>query len=339
MADTKIQIAEVGYYPDHPQGPYRLIQENLDEMIESFTQDVVIDFDHATEYAFLNPGTAKAAGWIKSVSSEDGKLWANVEWNPSGASAIDEREYRYLSPVIDFDQMDWETGYLTGCNLRSVALTNTPAMEGMKPLFNSATLGVYAGVSAQTILNSRGATANAGQSNPSTKTPAKRTQNSMSNERAGFWNRFTKTAKLNTAVADDVDVLAETQHLVSRAETAEAKLAEAHATMATLEAEKAEMAAKIATFEAAQEAATQAAATAQATEIDTILNSAVTDGRIVDASKPDWKSRFEADFEGAKTLLNSIPARGKLPATRVNAPQGRMANSKPSKYVQYAKGE
>lgn len=87
---------------------------------------VVIDYEHQTLHAPTNGKPAPAAGWIKSASWRDGEgLFAEVEWTAAAKAAIDAGEYRFISPVITFD----DAGNVTSVGL--AALTNHPAILGM----------------------------------------------------------------------------------------------------------------------------------------------------------------------------------------------------------------
>lgn len=90
--------------------------------------DLVVDYEHQT----LSGKQAPAAGWIKELLLKDGGISARVEWTPTARQYLENREYRYLSPVISVRKSDNKA---TG--LHSVALTNTPAIEGMQPIVNS----------------------------------------------------------------------------------------------------------------------------------------------------------------------------------------------------------
>jgi len=108
--------------------------------------DIPIDYEHQTlGGAYASPsGQAPAAGWIKSlraVTPEEAAvdferpaagLWAEVEWTPAAAEQLRGRQYRYLSPVALVRRDDRR---LTG--LHSAALTNKPAIIGMRPVVNS----------------------------------------------------------------------------------------------------------------------------------------------------------------------------------------------------------
>jgi phage I-like protein len=98
--------------------------------------DLTIDYDHHT----LSTGQgvkAVSAGWF-NLDLRDGDLWAtNVRWNPPAIEHFANGEYRYFSPLFDY-----ERGSLRITNLINNALTNTPAMDGIEALIAaSATTG------------------------------------------------------------------------------------------------------------------------------------------------------------------------------------------------------
>ena len=87
------------------RGPYHV--ENIDEVIRASQSEtgLVIDYDHQTDYA-ARPGVgmaAPAAGWIRDIEKRDDGIWGHVEWTPKAAQAIQQGEYRYLSPVFLHD--------------------------------------------------------------------------------------------------------------------------------------------------------------------------------------------------------------------------------------------
>ncbi|MBE7419837.1 MAG: hypothetical protein HS128_19195 [Ideonella sp.] len=90
---------------------------------------VVIDYEHQTLLARSNGQAAPAAGWIRSAAWRAGEgLFATVEWTAAAKARIDAGEYRYISPVITYD----EDGTVTGVQL--AALVNHPALLGMEPV-------------------------------------------------------------------------------------------------------------------------------------------------------------------------------------------------------------
>lgn len=109
--------------------------------------DVPIDYEHQSlGGAYASPsGQAPAAGWIRELravaptnTGEVNKteplpagLWGRVEWTEAAHEKLAAREYRYLSPVVLVRKRDRRV-----VELHSAALTNKPAIAGMKPIVN-----------------------------------------------------------------------------------------------------------------------------------------------------------------------------------------------------------
>ncbi len=145
---TRVLIAPWGEV-NSAVGSFVVDAEGAAAVIASFVEhgtDIPIDYEHQTlggAYASPN-GQAPAAGWIKSlraVTPEEAVideerpaagLWADVEWTPLAAEQLRGRQYRYLSPVALVRRDDRR---ITG--LHSAALTNKPAIIGMRPVINS----------------------------------------------------------------------------------------------------------------------------------------------------------------------------------------------------------
>lgn len=83
-----------------------------------------IDYDHATDFGAPEGRPAPAAGWIRKLEVRDGAVWGRVEWTARAADSIAAREYRYVSPVFQFDPKD---GSVT--RLLRAGLTNNPNLQ------------------------------------------------------------------------------------------------------------------------------------------------------------------------------------------------------------------
>ncbi|PVX80046.1 phage protease [Paraburkholderia unamae] len=96
---------------------------------------MVIDYEHQTLNAQQNGQPAPAAGWFKNLEWREGQgLFAtDVEWTPAAARAIADREYRFISPVFEFNA---RTGDVQ--RMRMAALTNNPGLDGMQAVALSA---------------------------------------------------------------------------------------------------------------------------------------------------------------------------------------------------------
>ncbi|PJJ96572.1 hypothetical protein CO615_10665 [Lysobacteraceae bacterium NML75-0749] len=86
--------------------------------------DVPVDWEHATQHRASEGGEAPAAGWVNQLEIRDGALWGQVEWTERAAQQIGSREYRYLSPVFDYDTTTRRIAQLV-----SVGLTNLPNLR------------------------------------------------------------------------------------------------------------------------------------------------------------------------------------------------------------------
>ena len=83
--------------------------------------DMVIDWEHATEVAAPQGTPAPAAGWIDKLEIRNAALWGHVSWTPRAGEQVAAREYRFVSPVFDYDDT-----YRRILRLVSAGLTNKP---------------------------------------------------------------------------------------------------------------------------------------------------------------------------------------------------------------------
>jgi phage I-like protein len=147
----RIELAKTGDLPDRflllrdgDIGWANLEDVELDEdsarqIIARFRDQAVqvpIDYEHAT--LAVDRGTsdkAPAAGWIRGLQyiEDDGLYATDVEWTEQAKSEIEEREYKYISPVIVTDD---ESGAITA--FHSAALTNKPRTKGQVELLAAA---------------------------------------------------------------------------------------------------------------------------------------------------------------------------------------------------------
>lgn len=93
--------------------------------------DVLIDYEHQSLRASESGKPAPAAGWFKHVEwrEGDGLYAVGVRWTDRAAAMIRAREYRFVSPVFNFDN---RSGNVLG--IVSVGLVNQPALSGLTDL-------------------------------------------------------------------------------------------------------------------------------------------------------------------------------------------------------------
>lgn len=82
---------------------------------------LVIDWEHASEHRAPQGLDAPAAGWIHELALRQGQVWGRVEWTSRAVQQIQDKEYRYLSPVFTYRQDTHQIVALT-----SAGLTNQP---------------------------------------------------------------------------------------------------------------------------------------------------------------------------------------------------------------------
>lgn len=126
----EIKILPLGLV--HSQkGDFRVDDESVELIRQQFKDrklDLVIDYEHQT----LKDIQAPAGGWIKDIYKGDDAVIAKVEWTPRAEEYLKNKEYKYLSPVVMVRKKDRKA-----MAIHSVALTNTPAINGMFPMVNS----------------------------------------------------------------------------------------------------------------------------------------------------------------------------------------------------------
>ena len=107
--------------------------ESARRWFQQMGRKLAIDYEHQT-FDRLNTrpdGLRPAAGWIGSLDVRDDGLWAtDVTWTERAAELLRAGEYRYFSPVIFWTDED----HTDVSALGPVALTNDPAMHGVRPL-------------------------------------------------------------------------------------------------------------------------------------------------------------------------------------------------------------
>lgn len=110
-----------GRGPYRAEDPHALIQRTV-----SWLQgvDMAIDYNHQFLKAEERTGPVPAAGWVKEWAAREDGVWARVDWTPAAQAALDAKEYRYFSPVFDYDARTGEV-----IRLKLGALTNTPNLQ------------------------------------------------------------------------------------------------------------------------------------------------------------------------------------------------------------------
>lgn len=137
-ATARVPLAIVGTFHKGAQ-KFTISRKDVATMAANFKKrgngEVVLDYEHASEFPEVAAGgPIPAAGWIVSVDAEPdakGIVWGDLKFTAKARDLIDKKEYKYISPVINWGARDRSTGDPQGATLRSAALTNTPVLDRM----------------------------------------------------------------------------------------------------------------------------------------------------------------------------------------------------------------
>lgn len=151
--ETWIQISKVGEWKGHSRGPFQLTRAHFESAIaEQSRMRTPLNFDYEHASASCIPVHAPSSGYASKleIRGEPGAetLWAYTRLTKKAVQEVLDEEYRYISPTWMFDVPDRVEGEekLLPAVLHSVALTNTPFLDGMEPITLSATMSRLASI-------------------------------------------------------------------------------------------------------------------------------------------------------------------------------------------------
>ena len=129
------------------RGDLEAIRRNFQERLNG---EINVDYDHASEMPEVAAGgPIPSAGRIVRLDAPEpvgairqssppppGRfiLWGWYEPTERARRLIQNHEYRYISPAIDWAARNKRSGQPQGATLTSVALTNRPFLEEMPPI-------------------------------------------------------------------------------------------------------------------------------------------------------------------------------------------------------------
>lgn len=268
-----------------PCGSWKLTPEIAERLVaeaNARANKYVIDYEHQTQLADTNGQPAPAAGWFKALEFRpgEGMYAADVAWTARAKSYLEGDEYRYISPVFAFDKVTGEVQKIV-----SVALTNTPGLDGMDPVALAAMTARFQ--------NAEVATAPPTGSNPS--------EISMN----PILQALLKALGLTDAATE--------QEAVSAVATLKAQAAtvDAQATEITRLKASAPDPAKfvpVDTFNALNAEVVTLKAKEVERDVDALINQAKTEGKVTPAAEPVWREIGKADIARLKSLVASAPS-------------------------------
>ncbi len=274
-----IKIIPIGSYPFHHNGAHDVTREHVDQMVANFKsteKELLIDWEHQSLW-----GNTKAAGWITDIEArEDGLYCKYPEFTKTAKAQIDDREYRYFSPVYKLESIN-KNGESIGAIVDSVAITNRPYFDNeIDHIGNSESTGES-------------------DHNEIRNTPKNHSIDMKLNKEA-----LAKLGLDENATEEQVN-----DAILNSAEpTAEETTEEPEEVITNSSEEMPQWAKDLNKKFDAQEKANQAA------QVDALINSAITDGKIAPADKPAWEAKANSDFAGAKKLLDERKKNSAMPA-------------------------
>ncbi|MDO8941496.1 MAG: phage protease [Methylicorpusculum sp.] len=107
------------------------IAANVIQRLRDRKNDTLIDYEHQSLRSEYNGQPVIAAGWFHDMHWREGKgLYATgVDWTAKAKQRITDKEYRFISAVFYYYSATGEI-----LDVISVALTNTPAIDGLDGL-------------------------------------------------------------------------------------------------------------------------------------------------------------------------------------------------------------
>lgn len=111
-----------------PESIDQQVIDNLEAQLQG--KELLVDKDHSSVKEGNDRDTS-AMGWMHSFKKGVEGLWAKIRWTNIGRNLVENRVFRFLSPVFTL-KGDKPT------NMLNVALTNQPAFqEKAKPIINN----------------------------------------------------------------------------------------------------------------------------------------------------------------------------------------------------------
>jgi phage I-like protein len=203
---------------------YTNIQTNVTER----SNDFHFDYEHQTLNSDANGKPAPAAGWFNELEYVPGEgLFAlNVDWTSAAAKFIANKEYRYTSAVFSYDAQSGRP-----LALLHVALTNDPALDGMKAI----------AALKQGALNASAHFNSANSNTPSQSTQGNKPMNNALTLLLGLLgidapSDLSDTAALKTATDTATTTIAALKVKADKASTLEVELNTANQSVAALKA-------------------------------------------------------------------------------------------------------
>jgi len=296
--DGYIKTVPVGKFPNHHNGAHEVTFEDVKAMAANLKKggtDLLFDFGHES----LWNSKAPAAGWTPKkdvVAKEDGLYVKYPDWTPRAQEAIENKEYRYLSPAYSLYNED-KKGKSIGAVLLSVGLTNTPYMDKEIDHIGNSKINSSEDKMNKALLKFFGLPENSTEEQINAKLNSLRTTHKLA-EDAGIDEILNSMKPADPPVAD--------------------------APAPKVEGES-DLAAKVNSL---TETVNKMVNSQNEGRVEALVNSAITEGKIAPADKAIWLNSAKADYEGTKTQLDAKAKNAAVPGSVNVNKDGKVEDAK-----------
>ncbi|WP_167591806.1 phage protease [Jiella endophytica] len=125
-----IKIAPRGRVSTRDGRSYAFDPEALAARFQADEVKVPIDFEHATGHLAAKGQRVDAVGWIEELQARTDGLYGRVDWLDTGRAALTARTHRYLSPSFPHDAAGNAAWIHHVSLVTAPALSNMPALAG-----------------------------------------------------------------------------------------------------------------------------------------------------------------------------------------------------------------
>lgn len=138
----RVQLAKTGAFNHSVYGKFSILLTDLEKMRSGLENDIrrqKIDNKPVLPFDYKHDEADVAAGWIERLyidKDENGidSLFGEVEWTPIAAQKIRDKEFKFVSPSIQRNYKDAETGKKYDIVLKGATLTNIPFLRDMEAI-------------------------------------------------------------------------------------------------------------------------------------------------------------------------------------------------------------
>lgn len=134
-----MEIAKAGTFKGYRDGEFSLTKEMFLQAIDNFNKEanpIPVYRGHADVVGSITGEEPPAMGWILALKydEQEGKLMALVELTQEMQTLVSEGKYKFTSIYMKQEDIDRVTGESIGARLCSLAITNSPFIDGLTPI-------------------------------------------------------------------------------------------------------------------------------------------------------------------------------------------------------------